>query len=266
MESLHFLVDWLPKGTMAAVGLSDPNVALIVLSSLIGVLGLVVFLVLRSLSAEVPLFPTKGDALLLLGPMGSGKTVLYFKLLQNLIRETYPSMKENEAAFDPKGLELAPADANACNSLKLVDFPGHGSQRLRVTPFLARARAIVFVVDANTPKKGYQNAAECLYNVLTSVVVVKRKVPVLIACAQSDQPTARSVDDITAELLHHLNSMRGLRHTMADLDPKAVQEIALGKEGQDFDFDQHPCDISVAAISSEKADLAALGDFVKAVL
>jgi len=44
--------------------------------------------------------------------------------------------------------------------LKLVDFPGHGSQRLRVGPYLTKARGIVFVVDANVPKKGLQPASE----------------------------------------------------------------------------------------------------------
>ena len=39
---------------------------------------------------------------------------------------------------------------------------------------------------------------------------------------------------VMRDINHSRNSMRGLRHTMADLDPHAVKEIPLGKDGQEF--------------------------------
>ena len=46
----------------------------------------------------------RGDTFLLLGPMGSGKTSLYFQLKQGAFRQTVTSMKENDAIFTPKAL------------------------------------------------------------------------------------------------------------------------------------------------------------------
>uniref|UniRef100_A0A915E254 Signal recognition particle receptor subunit beta n=1 Tax=Ditylenchus dipsaci TaxID=166011 RepID=A0A915E254_9BILA len=122
-------------------------------------------------------FGTKGDAILLVGLNGSGKTRIFTKLINSKIEwSTYTSMMEN--------LYLGFSDAN----LRLVDYPGAESLRKGLcdkwlNKDRKNIRGIIFVVDSSNYVKKSKDVAEFLYEVLFES---NKSLPVLVACNKQD--------------------------------------------------------------------------------
>lgn len=223
---------------------------------------LIVGAIIVALAAFAVLFKvlgkkTKGDLVLFVGNVGAGKTALFYRLAQGVYRETHTSLKENELRFHPVGI---PTSGKA--NYRYVDFPGHGSQRFRLQHFLSQARALVVVVDA-TDDLNLPQLASLLYSLLTDASLVSRRVPLFVAVAKSDAPSAKSAKAVIAHLEDMLEKSRHLQSSLPDLDPTATNHtVELGKKGQPFTFEQSPLSVKYGAVSAKDGNVQPLLDFI----
>jgi GTPase SAR1 family protein len=104
------------------------------------------------------------DRIVIVGPVGSGKTQLFYKLLSPVEPSTVSSTEINQTDGAqvlnvPKSLATEPP------SLSFLDIPGHFNFRLKVQQNLERAKALILVVDSRDKEK-VAEAAEFLYDML----------------------------------------------------------------------------------------------------
>lgn len=122
----------------------------------------------------------KGTTITLVGAVNSGKTALFTYLRDGKASTTFTSMAPNEVNVSScKALASVPG----AQSLKLVDIPGHGRFANLQSIHFPRTRVIIFTVDARNDML-WKEVGEKLYTVLTSATLVKRHVPVIIACTK----------------------------------------------------------------------------------
>lgn len=127
---------------------------------------------------------SKGNALLIWGPTGVGKTSLFYRLREDAFPRTIMSMQPNEDKIQIGSKQIT-----------TVDYPGH--QRLRdgfMSNYLRRAGTIVYVIDASNLKDDISRTAHGLYDLLTRSYVSNAAIPVIVACNKSDDPTAVNAD------------------------------------------------------------------------
>jgi hypothetical protein len=258
------------------IPVGDPStaqsVALFLVTVLVATGVLVALRVLRTAGTSVGLISrSRGDALVLLGVSGAGKTLLYYTLRNGVaggdkssddsrVPRTVPSMAPNDEAF-PLLLESSESGALPPKP-RVEDFPGHGSQQYRLPEFLEAARSIVFVVNAASPKS-FAAAAERLYEVLASRMLVAARVPVLVLCLHSDSPSAHPVEHIQNTLAELVDRKRTLQHTMKALDDSSASAtVPVGTPGQQFTFEQSTLPIEFARGSAVTGELSALRSWI----
>lgn len=231
----------------------DPSSSLAALIVLVAAVGVAV-VGMRALRSSGIAPPARGDAVLLLGPSGAGKTAtLLAARAGGSFRPTLVSMADNEA-------EVA--------GRRVVDFPGHGSQRYRLDAALAGAAKVAFMVDSRERKGGLQEAGEYLFAVFTHPQVQGARLPVrvLLGRADSGDAAVRSREDVEKELLGVLRKKQEVTHSMEDLDAGAARQLDLagGRAGGDglFEFRDHPCQISFGSVSASDGRLEDLLTFL----
>jgi signal recognition particle receptor subunit beta len=157
--------------------------------------------------------------LLIVGPCGSGKTVMFHQLVNG---EAPPlgsvaSMQHNEGI------------CHQVKSLKVIDIPGHERLKKLRDEQLKDCGAVLFVVDSCVVEPQRTEAAEDLFEVLTHPNVAKKKLPIMIACNKSDlENNSHSLDFCRRTLDRQLDAMR---KTRATLSPEAAVRAALLGKG-----------------------------------
>lgn len=256
-------------------------VSALVLTAALLVLGAVVAAATAVTSRRI-----RRDAVLILGISGDGdapavgKTALFKALRYGKLPKhgTLPSMAVNEASFAPHGQLPAPASATP---LRWVDFPGHPRLRHKLSPYLASARCIVFVVDAQRFTAQARRDAELLYDVLTHPAVAKHGTPVLVFCNKADASSSSSPVKIVAvktrleaelERLRSAKSsgLRGIGTATAGIPANALdagddeeERAPLGFENEQFQFDHAPGPVTFAIGSAASQDVAAIVKFAR---
>jgi len=208
-----------------------PNTIGLILVSLIVVY--ITFRVLKRASRK-----DKGDAILLLGECGAGKTQLLIQLIYNKTCPTHTSMKKGEEKYVVN-------DAGKTRTVRVVDVPGHQRLRFEEQTQIPHAAGVVFVVDASDWK--VRPVAEHLYELLVNKVVNKRQVPFLIFCNKFDASNPTPSSTIQVDLENELNQLRRTRQAMPqEIGSKdgGGDNIYLGIEGKSFKFDQIQNDVS----------------------
>ncbi|KAJ1450453.1 signal recognition particle receptor beta subunit-domain-containing protein [Pelagophyceae sp. CCMP2097] len=194
------------------------------------------------------LSPSKGSSrscVMLVGPVGGGKTCLFHKLLSGEAVETVSSMVSREASVPVGGRDA-----------QIVDFPGH--ERLRGPLFKEAQRAvgIVFVIDSAAMTVQARPAAELLYDLLTSPDVAGRKVPISVICNKSDKPGAKTPQRCQLILMNELQTLRKTCGTIETMnDGGSADKLKLGRDGQVFSFEHCENAVTFSALSA-KADEA----------
>ncbi|GAA5937760.1 hypothetical protein JCM1841_004778 [Sporobolomyces salmonicolor] len=159
---------------------------------------------------------TASRTVLLVGPLASGKTSLFSKLVYGHAPPTHTSMEENEGLVkakwgtgepvkaDEKGDKDGPLEEDQPTAvalsrpLHLVDLPGHPRLRTRaLAQFLPAADGLVFAIDGVTGLSGknVRDAGEHLHVLLSllSFLSSRRSAPLpplLILLTKSDQLTS----------------------------------------------------------------------------
>ncbi|GAA5931673.1 uncharacterized protein JCM15063_001533 [Sporobolomyces koalae] len=142
---------------------------------------------------------------LLVGPLASGKTGLFSRLVYGQRTQSFTSMKENEGVVSVKRVtavangekadEKDVVTAELARPLHLVDLPGHPRLRTRsLAQFLPAADGIVFTIDALTglAGKNVRDAGEHLHVLLSLLSLLSNRrpstamPPLLILLTKSD--------------------------------------------------------------------------------
>ncbi|TNY17882.1 hypothetical protein DMC30DRAFT_419380 [Rhodotorula diobovata] len=162
---------------------------------------------------------TGARTLLLVGPLASGKTALFSKLVYGHAPQTHTSMKENEAvvkakwghAGDDKGDNEVegerPAAQPLATPLHLVDLPGHARLRTRaLAQYLPAADGVVFAVDGQSglTGKNVRDAGEHFHILLSLLSLLssssKPAPPVLILLTKADLLPSSSSSSTSPQL------------------------------------------------------------------
>uniref|UniRef100_A0A6J0T7G6 Signal recognition particle receptor subunit beta n=1 Tax=Pogona vitticeps TaxID=103695 RepID=A0A6J0T7G6_9SAUR len=184
-------------------------------------------------------------AVLLLGLCGSGKTLLFVRLLTGNFRNTQTSITDSSASYRVKN--------DKSTNVTLIDLPGHESLRLQLLDrFKAAARAIVFVVDSVAFQREMKDVAEFLYQILIDNIVLKNAPPLLVACNKQDVTMAKSSKLIQQQLERELNTLRvTLSAAPSTMDSSSSGSASqLGKKGKEFDFSQLPMKVEFVECSA----------------
>ena len=201
-----------------------------------------------------------GDAVLLCGVCGAGKTSLFQTLRTGApFLRTVTSMAPNDARFAVEGTSATRGVVS--KHVRVVDLPGHPRLRAAFDEHAPRARAIVFLVDAVDFTARRREAAERLFEILSDPAVAKRRCPVLVACNKSEKITAHPVDVVRKRLEKEVDALRqSVKGQLADSaggEAGAGNAARLGREGEPFRFDDATLanKIAFAACSVAENDL-----------
>ncbi|CAE7275833.1 SRPRB [Symbiodinium pilosum] len=93
---------------------------------------------------------SRGNAALLLGQCGSGKTAVFFRLRDGEEVQTVSSLSASRDSFEIKAGE---AHDQKLGPLEVVDFPGHLRMRGKANDMVKEARCIIYMVDAEDKPK-----------------------------------------------------------------------------------------------------------------
>ncbi|EDV24212.1 uncharacterized protein TRIADDRAFT_57475 [Trichoplax adhaerens] len=123
--------------------------------------------------------------------------------------------------------------------LHLIDIPGNDKLRFNyIRNQVSSLKGIVFVVDSLNIQRELRDVSSLLYDILANKVVIKNKVPVLIACNKQDGTTAKSQKVVIKLLEQEMDKLR-ITRTAALKDGNDNSEEAvdfIGKKGKDFEF------------------------------
>jgi len=256
----------------------ETSAVLILLTIVIGLVIAFLFLKSNSSSGLQGILPSSGSTLALVGEMGAGKTTLFELLKTGRVPKTVHSLAVNQADLNLTKLGLD-------STYHVVDIPGHGSFRSEYEKHFSKSRAVVFFVDAQNDLR-LADASHHLYTVLTSRALVKRRVPVVIACNKSEDGTgALSTARIRSILetgLEKLRKSRGTgeeiiaaagRRSQLDEDDEGGPAPTLGKplvgpgaSSAPFVFEDSACPVSFAAISVKAGNLTQLSEALQKAL
>ena len=164
------------------------------------------------------------ERLLIVGPVSSGKTSLYYRLLSGDMRETVSSVDLNQTRDKVSvkvPLEILPGGSDRTPegeeketfeefSIALTDIPGHYNFRSEITQKLPSAKAIVIILDSKDKAK-YGEAAEILYDVLGDIDIISDEVPILVACNKQDLAFAKNALKMERDLTTEIEQIRKVR-------------------------------------------------------
>lgn len=200
---------------------------------------------------------SRGNAALILGPCGSGKTSVFFRLRDGEEVQTVSSLAPARDSFEIKAGE---AEDQKLGPLEVVDFPGHLRMRGKANDMVKEARCIIYLVDAEDKPK-LKDVAEHFYELFTHPDVLELHTPMLVACNKSDLTSARTEKFIVEEIEREIEQMRVSR--AATLEGQDQADSYLGVDGEKFKLLEHaPCPIQTCRISAKKNQLDPLYDFL----
>mmetsp|Transcript_34550 Transcript_34550/g.58524 ORF Transcript_34550/g.58524 Transcript_34550/m.58524 type:complete len:252 (+) Transcript_34550:61-816(+) len=192
---------------------------------------------------------SKRDSILIVGPMGSGKTALFYRLVLGEKRDapkTVTSQAPNEDTFQP---------GKEGRRLKLVDLPGHDSQWPAALDRVQDAVGVIFLMDSSKPQ--FNVAGQKLFDMLCDPSVKNNKIPFIIACNKTDLPDANEVEKIEEELINDLRDRSEMKDTIEDTEGNVIQKTLVDGTGTAdmFEFEQSPCPVEVVKVSLHKKDI-----------
>uniref|UniRef100_A0A2N9IPU2 Signal recognition particle receptor subunit beta n=1 Tax=Fagus sylvatica TaxID=28930 RepID=A0A2N9IPU2_FAGSY len=237
----------------------------------------------------------KSDTIVLTGLSGSGKTVLFYQLLEfwrvpvrkrkcsvvdkavmlcltwclgnstvvelrdgSSHQGTVTSMEPNEGTFV---LHSETTKKGKTKPVHLVDVPGHSRLRPKLDEFLPQAAGIVFVVDALEFLPNCRAASEYLYDILTKASVVKKKIPVLILCNKTDKVTAHTKEFIKKQMEKEVDKLRTSRSAISAAD--IANDYTLGIPGEAFSFSHCENKVTIAEASGSTGVISQVEQFIR---
>ncbi|KAK9813463.1 hypothetical protein WJX73_000210 [Symbiochloris irregularis] len=202
----------------------------------------------------------KGTTILLLGPMGAGKTTIYLQLRDGTKHNgTVTSMQVTsescQLASEKGGRKIRP--------VTLVDIPGHPRMRHRFEAHTPATRGIIFVIDSAEFLSQKTDIAEQLYEVITNLAAARRKPPILLACNKSDLGAkAHTSDFIRKRIEKEVEQLRTTRRSLGE-----GQQGVIGIEGEVFSMaaleKAQGIKVTAESVSALDADLDDVTGFIR---
>ncbi|CAD7700227.1 unnamed protein product [Ostreobium quekettii] len=200
---------------------------------------------------------SRGSSMLLVGPSGAGKTVLFLQLKEgDTLNGTVTSMDENEGTFRPKAEGADGIDS----AVHFVDLPGHPRLKHKLEKYIGGAAGIVFMLDATDFMPHSKDIAEQLYDLLTHPVFRNHHIPLLLACNKADLGAKAHTDNFIVKLLER--EIENLRSTQSTLEGEG-RRTPIGKEGEAFSFKHVVSKVAVAKISAITGDIGPVLQFTR---
>ncbi len=200
-----------------------------------------------------------GNTVLVVGPMGTGKTTLFHRLVSGRLVQTVTSQEPNvAAAYDIKGASNA--------RVQLVDTPGHDSVWPDTRDRLAGARGVVFLVDSRKPDP--KECAKKLFELLSDPAAKAKRTPFLVACNKSELAGAQELKKIETDLAEELQFFEEAADDIEDTEGNTIERslFSSGASGDaDFTFADSPCRVEFAKVSVKEGRLDPLYDFLKRI-
>lgn len=199
----------------------------------------------------------KGNAVILLGNMSSGKTALFYRLKNDAFLQTVTSVQMNKGKFTPACLANSTASSTVW---EYVDLPGHGSFRHSLSTLLPTARGVVFLIDSADDTQMESNS-QFLYSLLVDASLSSRRIPILVAYNKMDADGSLGSAILKPRLEAALEKYRGIKEAMPEMsvdDRTIVATVPLGKKGSAFKFAHSSCPVESADISVKTGNLTAL--------
>jgi len=205
---------------------------------------------------------SRGDKLLVFGPMGSGKTCLYLQLRYGKAQPTFTSMQPTAARFGFHSA-LEKQGGPPPGPVSFVEMPGSGRLRPQLLGEAPSAAVLACVLDATRIAAQCKEAAGMLFDILTIDSVQRRAAPLIIVINKVDARGAGSAQAARAALEAEIHKVVLSRTSMVDTSDRAkrlsgIADASLGP----FAFDQISHKVEFISASATKPDL---GDFVSAV-
>ncbi|XP_071944445.1 signal recognition particle receptor subunit beta-like [Antedon mediterranea] len=169
------------------------------------------------------------NAVLLVGLSGSGKTLLFSRLLFNKGASTFTSIKENVGSYVTLNKK----------TINVVDIPGNVRQRQQyLDQYQTQARGLVFVIDSATFQKEVKEVAEYLYNILSDAIIYKMSPKLLVMCNKQDITLSKSSNVIKTQLEKEINTVRKTKAAALGStdDSSSSSGVFLGKKDKPFEF------------------------------
>lgn len=183
--------------------------------------------------------------MLILGLSDSGKTRLFAKLVCQKPVDTVTSMQPNDGHVKV-----------GKRFVHVIDCPGY--DRLRIKQFddhKPRSKAIIFAIDSLAFVSNNRDVAEFLYTVLSDPIVMKKKLPILIACNKQDEPKAKSSKIISKQLEREINAIRETRAAaLESTDGSESRSVLLGNPNKDFSWTDLKNSIEFVDCSAKSED------------
>jgi signal recognition particle receptor subunit beta len=201
----------------------------------------------------------KSNTIALVGICGAGKTSLFLQLKNGALNQsTVTSMDANEGRF-AFASELSKNPK--ARPVHIVDVPGHPRLRSKVESTLPQCRGVVFVVDAADFLSQLRPCAELLFEVLTTPAIVKKRIPVLVACNKSEKAAAHNVDFMKRQLEKEIEKLIGTRSGGMGADVASKVTLKSGPDGFKFEFCSNK--VTFGRISVVKGDVDPVEVFIR---
>ncbi|CDK24351.1 unnamed protein product [Kuraishia capsulata CBS 1993] len=189
-------------------------------------LGLVILLAWVFLSGRTS-FGTDSPTFAIVGPVGSGKTVL-FELLTNHVLPVGTVMSQVPT------IELAYTVPSAPGTFTLIDYPGHPKLQqlylhanLRDPAFVRKLKGILFVVDSASFSKEYcELAARQMLDIFKATEGRPDGVDMVVCCNRCDLFTSKKPTRIRTMLEEEIETQR-------KLEAKSLGKVSDGVEELD---------------------------------
>lgn len=194
---------------------------------------------------------SRGDKLLVFGPVGSGKTSLCLQLRFGRTTPTLTSMQVTTARCTLQG------EGDSC-SVQLVDVPGSGRLRPQLVAEAAASAVLACVVDATQLSATSKEAAGMLFDVLALEQVERRSTPLLIVVNKSDARGAANSQAARAMLEAEVQKVRLARTTMQDTSNRSKRLSGIMDASGTFSFSQLDNAVEFIASSATQPELGAL--------
>eukprot|EP01084_Bolivina_argentea_P300069 517304_1 len=201
------------------------------------------------------------NRVVLYGPCGSGKTLLFFQLLHGRNQETQSSMQENVLSFVPKQPAVS-------KQYEFVDLSGHPSQAYRIKKYCSNIKYVLFMIDA-TDLKNINNSSKMLYQLLSLKAFdsLSPKPKLLVIGNKTDQPNATTMISIKSTLMKELNKLYESNSSLSSLDEKDNQVIDILKTdtqtSTSFGWEDIKHDITFTSCSVLEKDIDTILTFLK---
>ena len=151
---------------------------------------------------------SRADAIVLMGPKGSGKTCAWqsFAYCEQKFG-TCTSVEINELTEDVKGKDARGREVTK-RKVRVIDVPGHPKLRREAMLWLKQAKAVVFVVYSVTVANERKEVAQFLFSILSDETFQRRRLPLMLACNKGEKLTAHPPDFIRKRLEREIEAVR----------------------------------------------------------